>query len=114
METGDFWFELPFSKAYLERLAGETGGDGDGSTKERAWVERLGKRLGGGLGETEKSVLLMIRSNGRISTRVLAEEIGVSTTAMDKTLAKLKGQGVLRRVGPARGGHWEIRGDDDE
>jgi ATP-dependent DNA helicase RecG len=60
------------------------------------------------LGESEKRVLLIIRSNGRISTRVLAGEIGVSMTAMDKALFRLKDNGALHRVGPARGGHWEI------
>jgi len=35
-------------------------------------------------------------------------EIGISTTATDKNLAKLKRKGVLRRIGPARGGHWEV------
>jgi ATP-dependent DNA helicase RecG len=35
-------------------------------------------------------------------------------TAIDKTLAKLKARGVLRRVGPARGGHWEIVENPDE
>jgi predicted HTH transcriptional regulator len=33
---------------------------------------------------------------------------------MDKTLAKLKNRGVLRRVGPARGGHWAILEDPNE
>jgi len=44
----------------------------------------------------------------------MANEIGISMTAIDKNLAKLKRRGVLRRVGPARGGHWEIIDDDDE
>jgi ATP-dependent DNA helicase RecG len=58
--------------------------------------------------------LLLIRADFRISTRTLAEKIGVSTTAMDKTLARLKNRGILRRVGPARGGRWEILDDPDE
>src|SRR5690606_23359746 len=72
------------------------------------WIERLGERLGDRLGErlgeTERAVLVRIHSDPRISTRILAEEIGVSTTAIDKTLARLKEKGLLRRVGPARGG----------
>jgi ATP-dependent DNA helicase RecG len=84
---------------------------GEAEAGER-WIERLGERLGDRLGErlgeTERAVLLRIHSDPRISTRILAEEIGVSTTAIDKTLARLREKGLLRRVGPARGGRWEI------
>ena len=31
-----------------------------------------------------------------------------STTAIDKNLKKLKQIGILRRVGPDKGGHWEV------
>ena len=62
----------------------------------------------------EGRVLLLIRAEPRISTRILAERIGVSTTAIDKTLAKLKERAVLRRVGPARGGYWAIVEGHDE
>ena len=74
----------------------------------------MGERLGERLGETEGRVLFLIHGDSRISTRVLADEIGVSTTSIDKTLARLKDKGILRRVGPARGGHWEILEDADE
>lgn len=75
--------------------------------------DRLGGRLGDRLGETESAVLRLIYGNSRVSTRKMAEEIGVSTTAIDKTLAKLKGEGILRRIGPPRSGYWEIIGGDD-
>jgi ATP-dependent DNA helicase RecG len=58
--------------------------------------------------------LFLIHGDSRISTRILVDAIGVSTTAMDKTLARLKDKDVLRRVGPARGGHWEILEDADK
>ena len=38
----------------------------------------------------------------------LAEALAVTTRAIEKQLAKLQEQGRLRRVGPARGGHWEV------
>jgi len=61
------------------------------------------------LGENESRVLILIRADPRISTRIMAENICVSTTAVDKAIAKLKDKGVLIRLGPPRGGHWEIR-----
>ncbi|HOC85109.1 MAG TPA: HTH domain-containing protein [Methanoculleus sp.] len=38
----------------------------------------------------------------------LARIIGVTNRAIKKQIEKLKQQGRLRRVGPARGGHWEV------
>jgi ATP-dependent DNA helicase RecG len=38
----------------------------------------------------------------------MAQAIGISTTAIDKNLTKLKQKGILRRVGPDKGGHWEV------
>ena len=43
-----------------------------------------------------------------ITTAILAKEIGISTRAVDKQIAKLKALGQLQRVGADRGGHWEV------
>ena len=32
----------------------------------------------------------------------------ISRRAIAKTIAKLQAEGILRRVGPVKGGHWEI------
>jgi ATP-dependent DNA helicase RecG len=38
----------------------------------------------------------------------LGKNLGISKRAILKQIEKLKKQGRLRRIGPARGGHWEI------
>jgi len=38
-----------------------------------------------------------------------SEYIGTSTTAIDKNIAALKKKNIIRRIGGAKGGHWEIR-----
>ncbi|MBS3742637.1 MAG: HTH domain-containing protein [Candidatus Cloacimonetes bacterium] len=43
-----------------------------------------------------------------ISKKKIAKNIGISTTAIDKNINKLKNFGVVNRVGPARGGYWEF------
>lgn len=37
--------------------------------------------------------------------------IGLSLRAVEKQLAKLKQDGILRRIGPDKGGHWEVIND---
>ncbi|WP_161596223.1 DeoR family transcriptional regulator [Rhodanobacter glycinis] len=44
----------------------------------------------------------------------LAELIGVSARTIERHLRKLQEQGQLRRVGGAKGGHWEVIGGQGE
>ncbi len=46
--------------------------------------------------------------NPYVSKRELAGKINISTTAIDKSITALKKKGLLRRVGPDKGGHWEV------
>jgi ATP-dependent DNA helicase RecG len=102
VEPRDVWVDFPFSEAYLGQIVGGTGEVSSRATaaRDRGLIERLGERLG----ETDGRALLLIRADPRISTHTMAEEIGVSMTAIDKTLARLKDKGIPCRVGPARGG----------
>jgi len=71
-------------------------------------VEKLQEKLGEKLAENERHILRLIHSNRRISISDMAKEVGISTTAVHKNLTKLKQRGILRRVGPDKGGHWEV------
>jgi ATP-dependent DNA helicase RecG len=116
VESRGVWIEFPFSDSYIEQVVGRHEGTPERAARitnqELAWLERLGERLGEKLGErlgeTEGKILLLIRADSQISTRIIAKRVGISTTAVDKALAKLKRLNILRRAGPARGGYWEI------
>lgn len=71
-------------------------------------VERLAEGLVERLVESQKAILRLIKENPQISKKELSETIGISTTAIDKNIAKLKKEGLLKRIGPDKGGHWEI------
>ena len=66
-----------------------------------------------GLAENQRMILGLIIRDPRISKKTMAEAIGISTTAIDKNLTKLKQIGILRRVGPDKGGHWEVIRQDE-
>jgi len=38
----------------------------------------------------------------------MAEEIGISTTAIDKNIRAMRTRGILERVGSDRTGYWKI------
>jgi ATP-dependent DNA helicase RecG len=68
----------------------------------------LGDRLGGQLGENRAAIVQAMRDNPKITSAELAELLKISTTAIDKNLRYLRLHGHIRRVGPAKGGHWVV------
>ncbi|MBF0502376.1 MAG: putative DNA binding domain-containing protein [Candidatus Riflebacteria bacterium] len=90
------WIEFPFSK-----ISGGNNGDGLG--------DGLGDRLGDGLGDSPQSrIISLIKARPTISITELSQQLAVSTTAIEKSLKRLKDTGLLKRVGPRKGGHWEV------
>ena len=60
---------------------------------------------------TEKSsekVLKILKNTPALSAREVADRLELSPRAVEKQIAKLREKGLLRRVGPAKGGHWEV------
>ena len=49
-----------------------------------------------------------IKNNSRISAKELSIRLGISPRAVEKRLAQLKKTGILKRIGSAKGGHWEL------
>ena len=52
---------------------------------------------GGGLAETPGT-----------SIPELAQHLGKSDRAIERAIRKLRADGKLARIGPAKGGHWEV------
>jgi len=75
---------------------------------EKRLAEKLVERLVEGLAETQKKILMLVAQNPYVSKNAIAKTLGISTTAIDKNLSALKQKGILRRVGPDRGGYWEV------
>ena len=59
-------------------------------------------------GKVSGKILAAVRSNPDITIPELARLAGVSSRTIERNLQKLQRQGLLRRVGPAKGGHWEL------
>ncbi|MCK5724963.1 MAG: HTH domain-containing protein, partial [Gammaproteobacteria bacterium] len=58
--------------------------------------------------KTEDKIVERIRQDVFITTEKLGKNLGISKRAILKQIEKLKKQGRLRRIGPARGGRWEV------
>ena len=58
--------------------------------------------------KTPQKILASIRANPFAGTQAMADMIGVERSTVARAIAKLKRDGVLRRIGPDKGGHWEV------
>ena len=58
--------------------------------------------------KTPQKIIELIRNNPYISTQEMADIIGIDRRNITRNLRGLYDRGVLRRVGPDKGGHWEI------
>lgn len=56
----------------------------------------------------EEQILELLQKNNAISIRELAEQLDLTTKTIQRDLDKLKSQNLIRRVGPDKGGYWEI------
>ena len=59
----------------------------------------------------EMQILNLMKKNNRISTGEMARILNVSRMTIGREISSLKKQGLIIRIGSAKGGHWEVVGD---
>ena len=58
--------------------------------------------------KSSQKILVLIESDPIISAKEMAEKLGIASRSVEKHIKNLRDKGILRRVGPDKGGHWEI------
>jgi ATP-dependent DNA helicase RecG len=58
--------------------------------------------------KTTVKILQLIKNNSKITREALAKEIGISIDGIDYNIKKLKKEGKLKRIGPDKGGYWQV------
>ena len=69
---------------------------------------RLSKELSKGLSETAATIYKLIYADNYITRGDIAKKVGISVTAVQKHVNKLKSIRLLNREGSASHGHWII------
>ena len=59
-------------------------------------------------GKTSGKIIDALNKNCFMTISELAHMIGISTRSIERNLQKLQKDGRLRRIGAAKGGHWEV------
>ena len=58
--------------------------------------------------KSDERLLILLKESSTASLPRMAEGIGLSVAGVRKALEKLKAAGRIRRIGPDKGGHWEV------
>ncbi len=108
---------LPIHEAFKADIAGsmkktveKTTGKTTGKTMEKTVVETVEKTVVKTGSKSEK-VVVCLRMNPFATRQDLARDTGLSVRGVEWNLRKLSQLGIIRRVGPDKGGHWEVIGN---
>ncbi len=71
-------------------------------------VRKSGVRVGEGIGEGVGKILAYLRIRPEATIAELADKAGVSTRSVERNPRSLILSGCLKRVGPDRGGRWDV------
>ena len=58
--------------------------------------------------KTSQKIVKLIQNNNEISTQEMANIIGIDRRNIARQIKNLQAKGIIRRVGPDKGGHWEV------
>lgn len=79
--------------------------------KKKQTIDSAGAITNGNVNNGVKStqkIIALIKDNPDITTQVIADQIGIIRRGVAKHIKKLQEKGIIRRVGPDKGGHWEV------
>jgi ATP-dependent DNA helicase RecG len=88
LDGHDLWVEFPYPDEYLALLKGKVALD---NKDKSSW-----------------KIIDLLTNQPHMTIPELAGKLQISTRAVEKNLRKLQEAGRLKRVGPAKGGRWEV------
>jgi len=71
-------------------------------------VEKVVEKVVENLSENQKQIIELVGGDNYITAYEIGKSIGISQRKVQENMAKLKEIGILKRIGPAKGGHWQI------
>lgn len=58
--------------------------------------------------KSSEKILNLLSQNPTASAREIAKKLGLTSRAVEKQISNLKNDGRIRRIGPDKGGRWEV------
>lgn len=83
--------------------------DGKDTKKD---TDRVTEKVTEKVTENQRKILSAITQNPQVSQEQIARTVGISRTHVAKNLKKLAEMSLVKRIGPDKGGHWEVLSKD--
>ena len=72
------------------------------------YLEKVPEKVPEKITHNQQIIMNAVASNSVITIPELSQIVGISERKIRTNISKLKQKGLLKRVGPDKGGHWEI------
>ncbi|MFH1751670.1 MAG: winged helix-turn-helix transcriptional regulator [archaeon] len=59
--------------------------------------------------KTREKIIELMAGNPKITVTDLAKKIGISVKGIEWQTKQLKKEKTIKRIGPDKGGHWEVK-----
>ena len=60
------------------------------------------------LSENQQAILKNVALNPHVTIDELSAAVGIATSKIKENISKLKAKSLINRIGPPKGGHWEV------
>ena len=58
--------------------------------------------------KTREKIIDLIKNKPEITASELAEILKITVKGVEWNIKKLKEKGIIKRIGPAKGGYWKV------
>ncbi len=110
LEVSDAYFGISFERPDLQKMSIEQRMQKYKKDLEKGVEEGVEKGVEK-LSEKQKIIVTLIRQNNQISKEEMVKKGNISKKTVEYNINVLKGKGIIRRIGPDKGGYWEIVGE---
>jgi ATP-dependent DNA helicase RecG len=99
LDVDENWFSITFMRKVLGLQE---------STRKKLEPITQSREIDEPREKTREKILNLVQEQPKITTRELAAVIGISVKGVEWQIGKLKKENLLKRIGPDKGGYWEI------
>ena len=103
-------FEAKVATAAKEGQQGVVPTEQESNIKSNMKENGVNEKVNEKVNERQKKIIAIVSDNPYITQSELASKLGISIVHVNKNMKKLQSLGIIRRVGPDKGGHWEVTG----
>ena len=102
-DASGIWTTFKFE--YPERAIIQSGPE----TTQKSDQKTTRKRPESDQSKQEDAIIELLKENPYISRKEISGRLGLHDSSVKRRLASLQEKGTIKRVGPDKGGHWEVQ-----